>query len=42
MKAQQSNCDTVKAVLRGKFTVIKAYLRKQENVKQPNFIPEGI
>lgn len=42
IKAQQSNCDTVKAVLRGKFIMIQAYLRKQENLKQPNFIPKGI
>ena len=38
----QNLWDTVKAVLRGKFIMIQAYLRKQENLKQPNFIPKGI
>lgn len=28
-------------VLRGKFVVIQAYLRKKKILKQPNFIPKG-
>ena len=39
----QNLWDTVKAVLRGKFIAIQAYLKKQEKKsnKQPNSIPKA-
>ena len=37
----QNLWNTVKAVLREKFMVIQAYLRKQEKLKQPNFTPKA-
>ena len=32
-------CNSVKAVLKGKFIAIQAYLKKIENFKQPNPMP---
>ena len=34
-KMIQNLWDSAKAVIRGKFTAIQAYFRKQENLKQP-------
>ena len=36
----QNLCDTAKVVLRGKFIAIQVYLRKNKNIKQPNFTPK--
>ena len=33
--------DSVKAVLRGSFIAIQAYLKKQKSNKQSNFIPKA-
>ena len=33
----QNLCDVATAILRGKYIAIQAYLRKQENLKQPNY-----
>ena len=40
----QNLWDTVKAVLRGKFIAIQAYLKQQEKIsnKQPNLTPKAI
>ena len=40
-KLKQNLWDAGKAVLRGKFIVIQAYLKKQEKLKQPNFTPKA-
>ena len=37
----QNLWDTLKAVLRGKFIISQAYLRKQEKLKQSNLILKG-
>ena len=39
----QNLCDSVKAVLRGRFIAIQAYLKKQEKSKknQPNSTPKA-
>ena len=38
----QNLWDRANAILRGKFIVIQAYMRKLEkNLKQPNLIPKG-
>ena len=33
--------DAAKAALRGKFIAINTYIKKLENLKQPNFTPQG-
>ena len=37
----QNLWDSVKAVLRGSFIAIQAYLKKQKSNKQSNFIPKA-
>ena len=37
----QNLLDTVVAVLRGKFIWINPYMKKKENIKQPNFVSQG-
>lgn len=37
----QNLLDRIVAVLRGKFIRINPYMKKKENIKQPNFVPKG-